>query len=357
MDNEDLSAAQGDIIVKADEIDDADADLSSFPSSIASEFRVDHKPDRVASSATIILSRPNARRDSIPAPPRQPPPPAPVQDDSLNPAASLSLAQLRRLVSDLPKLETTAYAYTYEDTQTFPEELEEWFQYTEEDAEALLRGRVLFEDRWHRFLEDLYPASGGDWTWTEASMVERKEFVTRQLQGIQSPDLLGRVMNLEILTYVALGVWHDTAGHECGTFEFGSMSFNPPNDRFRRSALQLQYIRNAVEILEDVGALPKLYDMMARLLDTEKTNGSKVDIQDYVTADVQNTARDAKSRELNGILTLLYLIVESGRQQIIDEKEDTIRRKIVALDPNILQFMSSLVARLRWDDSFDFPLT
>ena len=357
MDSEDLSALQGDIVVKADEVDDVDADISNYPSSIASDFQANREPDRIASSGNIILSRPNIRRDSVPAPPRQPPPPAPVQDDSLNPAASLSLAQLRRLVSDLPKLETAAYAYTYEDTQTFPEELEEWFQYTEEDAEALLRGRVLFEDRWHYFSQDLHPASGGDQTWTEASTIERKEFVSQQIRGIQSPDILERVMNLEILTYVVLGVWHETAGLEGSADELGGINFNPPNDRFRRSGLQIQYIRNAVQLLEDVGSLPKLYHMMTTLLDTEKTNGSKVELPGFVSEDAQNMARDAKTREINGVLTLLYLLVESGRQQIMEGKEETIRKEFFSLEPNVLHFLSSLVAKLRWDDSFDFPLT
>ena len=43
----------------------------------------------------------------------------------------MSVAQLRSIVTNLPKLEPKAYAYSYEETRTFPEELEEWFQYTE----------------------------------------------------------------------------------------------------------------------------------------------------------------------------------------------------------------------------------
>ncbi|KAL9633784.1 MAG: hypothetical protein Q9164_004495, partial [Protoblastenia rupestris] len=142
------------IIVKADEVDEAGADISTISPQNASDesdfnARIESRRAQDAqsvSSPKILanavpslprpISRPILRREgSTPAPPQQPPPPAPPQprEEGGNGTDSLSLLQLRRLVSDLPKIEPTAYAYEHDETRTFPEELEEWFQYIEEE--------------------------------------------------------------------------------------------------------------------------------------------------------------------------------------------------------------------------------
>lgn len=51
-------------------------------------------------------------------------------------------------MTDLPKLEATAYAYDYSETRSLPEELEEWFSYTEEERYILLRAKQTFDEKW-----------------------------------------------------------------------------------------------------------------------------------------------------------------------------------------------------------------
>ena len=46
-----------------------------------------------------------------------------------NTSDSLNLMQLRKIVTELPKVEATPYAFTYSDAASLPEEIEEWFTY------------------------------------------------------------------------------------------------------------------------------------------------------------------------------------------------------------------------------------
>ena len=81
-----------------------------------------------------------------------------------------------------------------------------------------------------------------------------------------------------------------------------------------------------------------------------------------------------KDRQLSAILTTMYFVVESGRQQAAKGEADSIRQAIgipsgesfrkaanelisVALQPNFLHYLTSLVAKLRWDDGYSLPLT
>src|ERR1700712_3898433 len=98
-----------------------------------------------------LPTRPGMRRDySVPAP-RQPPPPTPppqLPDLAGNPTDSLSLQQLRRLVQELPKVEPTPYAFTYQDAATFAEELQEWFTYSIEERARISKAQSSFSQEW-----------------------------------------------------------------------------------------------------------------------------------------------------------------------------------------------------------------
>ena len=234
-------------VIKADEIDGTDKIISPT--------------DRE------IPTRPTLRRESsAPAPPQQLPPPTPQEDS--NPTDSLSLVQLRRLVSDLPKLEATNYAYTYEDTRTFPEELEEWFQYTEEDEYMLMSGKKVFGDKWQLFMSS-------DLSWVEATRAQRKAFITEQLRGFPTLNTIDRVRTLQATTYLALGVWNETAGLEDNTLKSSNGSFDPPNERYRSSSEQVRWIHNAAEMLAECGAAQQLYDIIRTICDNEKLVAAK----------------------------------------------------------------------------------
>ena len=281
------------IIVKADEVDEAGADISTISPADASESEFNARietrraQDAQPSGSPKILAnavpsppraatRPILRREgSTPAPPQQPPPPAPgqTQEDASGTTNSLSLQQLRRLVTDLPKLEPTAYAYNYSETRSFPEELEEWFSYTEEERYMLLRAKQTFDEKWEQAQAERADLTDKALEWTDVEPENRESFVRDAINSLESPELASRVKSLECISYVALGVWGLTAGANdeeegielCETDEKWLASQNT------KSKMQLKWIAYGRQILTKFGATTKLLSVLKKLAESEQS--------------------------------------------------------------------------------------
>lgn len=168
-----------------------------------------------------IPGRPQLRRDaSVPAP-SQPPPPAPAPPlsdagDGVgtgNATDSLSLMQLRRLVTDMPRVEPTPYAFVYKDAATLPEELEEWFAYSVEERARILKAQSSFAAEWGTYNNWVFTGDEeGALDWMKTAPEKRRDFMQRLLAGLEQQDLDKRLRQLEALVYLVLGCWHETAG-------------------------------------------------------------------------------------------------------------------------------------------------
>jgi len=277
------------IIVKADEVDEAGADISAISptDNTPSEFEArietrraqdaqDNGSPKVLANAVgsppKVLSRPLLKREgSAPPPPQQPPPPAPPQQPGDLPGNtdSLSLQQLRRLVTDLPKHEPTAYAYEYADTRSFPEELDEWFQYTEEERYMLLRAKQTFDEKWEQAQATRIDPSDEALIWTDVDEGARKRFIDGALQALESAEIVTRITGLECISYIALGAWAHTAGFEAGRGENELGIGN--EDSYARSRVQLRWIRHGVGLLSDAGAAQRLLDTLHNLSENEQS--------------------------------------------------------------------------------------
>lgn len=270
------------IIVKADEVDEAGADISTISLADSSPADFDERiesrraqdaqakgnPKILANavpSSSKLLNRPILRRDaSGTLPPLQPPPPAPQRDEPGILTDSLSLAQLKRLVTDLPKLERTAYAYVYEDTRAFPEELEEWFQYTDEERYTLLRAKLTFEIRWEETGATSNDALDPMLDWRDVGPAPRENFVRKELRGLASPDISVRVKSLESLSYIALGVWGETAGCDGGDGESKTQDcdIKPEEIEYRKSTVQMDWMVSGARLLCENSAIQSLIDIL-----------------------------------------------------------------------------------------------
>ena len=281
------------IIVKADEIDEAGADISTIsPTNSHSESDFNNRIEsRRAQDAQTIGSpkilanavpsppRPNSRpilrrEGSTPAPPQQPPPPAPPrQQEESNPTDSLSLLQLRRLVGDLPKIEPTAYAYEYEETRSFPEELQEWFQYSEEERYMLLRAKEGFEEQWEYTNTGKRDTRDADLGWTDVRDQDREKFVEGAARALESEDLATRVKSLGCMTYIALGCWGDTSGVEKETGEHDLLHFAAEwlESQSTKPKFQLDWIVNGVRLLCVHSILQRLVGILNALWDSEQS--------------------------------------------------------------------------------------
>jgi len=282
------------IIVKADEVDEAGADISTisptdtsnesdFNDRIESRRAQDAQPGgspkilaNAVPSPPRPIARPILRREgSAPAPPQQPPPPTPAQqrEESTNSTDSLSLQQLRRLVNDLPKVEPTAYAYEYAETRSFPEELEEWFQYTEEDRYMLLQAKKTFADKWEQARPEHSTPSDKGLEWTDVEKEDRENFIQGALLALENPELSSRVKSLECISYVALGAWNDTAGVETEhrSTDLSAVDTKWLDAQSTKPVFHLKWITNGVEMLCEHGAAQKLVDVLKKLWESEQS--------------------------------------------------------------------------------------
>ncbi|KAG9730054.1 hypothetical protein KCU77_g18721, partial [Aureobasidium melanogenum] len=158
--------------------------------------------------------RPLLKRDSSAPPPKQPPPTVPDVDPSQDPPDSLTLAQLKNLRAGFPVLQnppqqpvplSSVYDFEYRDSQSFPVEIEEWFTYSEKERSKLRQINAAFDHAWKAHTaQDPVP----DWT---ASPQLGMNFVANLLHDLQLGSPHQQNQALQVLTYISLGTWEETA--------------------------------------------------------------------------------------------------------------------------------------------------
>ena len=346
--------------VKADEVDQTGADISpvsdeQLMEEVAEGLRGDQadstSEELPKESKPLQQKRPALRREgTAPPPPLQPPPPAPVQQIPDRASDSLSLAQLRQLVGGLPKVtEQPAYAFEYSDTQSFPEELEEWFQYSEFDRDMLISTQKTFDQRWITF-RNLESRGSEDLSWLTAGHELRKAFMDELVNDLDDHDLCARVEALEAICYIVTGVWALTAGK---SVDGSAEDDHKPVDAYKSKSLQVRWIENNVALLQECSGIAALHKYFCRVFDKARTDSDDAD------SDVEDlTYAAAAEREVHLILTALYLTVEVGREQEKSGNNNTlIRDEVCKLDPNMLVLLVEVISRLRWDESANIPLT
>ncbi|KAF7597328.1 Factor arrest protein 11 [Aspergillus hancockii] len=362
------TAMQEHHIVKADEVDQTGTDISPVPDDqLMEEVAEGLRQERVSRntpSATgevptetgIPQRRPELRRDAAaPPPPLQPPPPAPMQQNSERPPDSLSLAQLRQLVHEMPRVEQPAYAFEYDDAQPFAEEIEEWFQYSEFDRTMLMGMKSSFEKKWSSFCKS-ENADSPPLLWTDTTDTQRKAFTGHVVSSLRDREVPVRIEALEVICYVVTGVWGLTAGRAVDDY--------PENPSPKEAAevpgfksLQIRWIENNVNLLHESSSLAPLLECLCRVFERNRTSHN-AESGGNVPESMSPASLVAIEREANLVLTAYYMIVEVARkQEARDPWRTPLRDALVSLKPNLLVFLVEIIARLRWDDSANIPLT
>lgn len=354
-------------IVKADEVDQTGTDISPVPDAqLMEEVAEGLRQEQALSAAHVamtsssqpesIAKRPELRRDgSAPPPPLQPPPPAPVQQTADRPTDSLSLAQLRRLVQEMPKVEQPAYAFEYADAQPFPDELEEWFQYNEFDRVMLMGMKATFERQWGAFCQQNASGAGGR-SWIEVPEDLRQSFIMRSLDNLQHMDVSVRLEALENICYAVTGVWGVTGGQSAPDYP-ANMDAQSAAETPQSKSLQIAWIEKNVTLLQQCSGIPVLILRLSQLFDKNRaTLGPDPDGIDFERLNPGDIA--APEREANLVLTLLYFAIEVGRRQEARDAGNTLIRDALAeSNPCLLVTIVEIIARLRWDESANIPLT
>ncbi|KAJ5612727.1 hypothetical protein N7510_005921 [Penicillium lagena] len=356
-------------IVKADEVDQTGTDISPVSDDQLMEEVAEGLRQEKASQAPPapgpagappqpekMAKRPDLRRGgTAPPPPLQPPPPAPVQQNMDRPPDSLSLAQLRRLVHEMPKVEQPAYAFDYADAQPFPEELEEWFQYNDFDRVMLMASKTTFDRKWSSFIQQK-TSDANHITWVEASEDLCRSFIIEMLAGLRHADISVRVEALECISYQVTGTWALTAGRVASGYPQEPDS-KTAEETPRSKSLQIEWMEKNVSLLQQCSGIQVLVESLCHLFDkTRPSMHPDTDGMEFERLSPGDIA--APEREANLVLTCLYFAVEVGRRQEAQTPDQTpVRDAFRESDPNLLVTIVEIIARLRWDESANIPLT
>jgi hypothetical protein len=285
-----------------------------------------------------------------PAPPA-PPPDAPPSD------SSLSLSQLQSLVRGLPKVESTPYAFTYDDAPSFEEEMEEWFTYAVEEQAMLLKAQASFALEWSAFngMNEM-SYTEGSLDWTQAIPPQRKAFVEHLLEGIRLPDPSLRLKSLEALVYILLGCWHETAGL-CFFDNGGSPASESspraahfPNAAYGKSGQQVELIRQNIKVLVDANGFQTLVNVLQSSCLQACGQSSP--------SEAHREGKEAERREVWCAMTAVYVVLEVARSQEKMQGDLSIRSAVLSLGkPGLLMLLVELISKLRWDESIWLPLS
>ncbi|WPH04042.1 Hypothetical protein R9X50_00692600 [Acrodontium crateriforme] len=304
---------------------------------------------------------PLARQGSVPLAPQQLPTPTPPNESletSQDPPDSLTLADLKRIRSTFPNVleappkrelfaDEKVYDFEYQDAQSLPVELEEWFNYSETEELKLRRCKEAFNDAWKRTRED-------NQDWIDAANETRVIFLNDQLDIIRTSG--GNNTNsLMVLTYIGLGVWHETAGKESGvpldeSFKNGKKCGSRLAE-YGSSSVQLHWIVKMANTMQKCGGMKTIYDGLRAQFDQAFAASAP--------EPARNESQPKRPDESVGLwccLTLLYLFIEVARTSKSDDT-NTLKQDILALEPNLPNYLTQIVAKLRWDEIAPIPLT
>jgi hypothetical protein len=255
----------------------------------------------------------------------------------------------------MPKVEQPAYAFEYADAQPFPDELEEWFQYNEFDRVMLVGMKATFDRHWSAFCQQNVSGASGQ-SWVDVSEDLRRSFIMRSLDNLQNMDVSVRLEALENICYAVTGVWGVTGGRSVPDYPI-NIDARSAAETPQSKSLQIDWIEENVTLLQRCSGIPVLILRLSQLFDKNRaTLGPDPDGIEFERLNPGDIA--APEREANLVLTLLYFAIEVGRRQETRDAQNTsIRDALAESNPCLLVTIVEIIARLRWDESANIPLT
>ncbi|KAI1171243.1 hypothetical protein F4777DRAFT_566161 [Nemania sp. FL0916] len=299
-----------------------------------------------------------SRTPSNPAPPRPPlqrsqlslnapgqPAPGPVPGQGPGqgsapapgpqPADSLSLAQLRRIVSEFPRAEAAAYDFTYADAAPHAEEIDEWFSYQFWQFVRLVNAQRAYESQWEHDMA----AKEEEVTWDEAAEDVRSTFMRLSLGELMSDDPNTRVAATAKIVYLVLGRWADTAGR-------------PPGEASKLRTLatpgQLAAMKAAVHDIAELDGIPVIWQALRSALDSALSDD---------VPEPRAHGRPEAQDELVNLMTIMYMFI----QVVLGDPEgmESVRSRLVSLQPRLPSYMLTAMTKFRFfeprDDSILVP--
>ena len=340
------------LFVRADEIDAGTSILSPSTQVPLSALNPTDSSGQIGTARPKPPTRPGLRREgsAVPPPPPSQPPPAPP--NPVDVTDSLSLPQLRQLVSQFPKTEQRAYAFQYKEAEDFDKEVDEWFQYTEpeQEREYLLASREAFEQKWKVYCQ--HSLHTDDASWMEVDQDARRKFMQGIIPDLEGSDMSERIEALGSIYYVLAGTWSITSGLDSSQCSEPFKSIMSPSaDQY--NTVQLEWMHRGADLVLQSSMIASLYGCLFTAAKPSFTaNGPDEEVADLT----EQTFDDNEYRELSLCFSCFYLLIESARARVGRPDGERIRQQLSALSPSFLLFLTSTISRLRWDESYNIPL-
>ncbi|KAG9242309.1 pheromone-dependent cell cycle arrest protein-like protein Far11 [Calycina marina] len=298
----------------------------------------------------VPMGRPQLARNQDQPPPQSQPRPPPPPNQIGNPQDSLSLMQLRRIVNEFPKSDMLTYAFEYEDTAAFEEEVNEWFSYNSAEYTRLIGAKETFQRRWRKVSEQ---------PWIDSNSEERRGFMQKEVDKLLSQQLRRRCKALQSLLHVILGVWDETAGltkeekprtsdKKVAPEEQSPKDTQANWDKMKASSQQLKHMQFGIEALVAVGGIKFLFRVMQNAF-------QRFWDDDYRETQLVDEDIPFIQDELDNLTTIFYVIIEGTRKS--PEYHSVARAELLALKPGLLEYFVTITAKLRWDEANELPQT
>ncbi|KAI1824732.1 hypothetical protein F4861DRAFT_504573 [Xylaria intraflava] len=307
-------------------------DAGKNPVDVADTGVADIGPGLARMSPNNPPQRPSPQRNQFPPnPPTQPLPATP----NTQPADSLSLAQLRRIVSEFPKEEAAAYDFEYADIASHAEEIDEWFPYQSWQFVRLVNAQRAYESQWEHDLA----AKEDEVTWDDAAEDVKSAFIRQALNEIKSEDSAVCSAATGKLVYLVLGRWADTAG---------LLVRNAFKPRTLATPRQLAAMKTGIKDIAKLGGIPVIWRALGYAFNFSLSEDSPKPPA-YNKQEMQDG--------LVNLMTIMYMFMQVALGD--PEGMETVKDELLSLEPSLPVYMLTITTKFRFfeprDDSVVVP--
>ncbi|KAF8477057.1 hypothetical protein BDZ91DRAFT_10975 [Kalaharituber pfeilii] len=273
---------------------------------------------------------------------------------------SLSLGQLKKLVSESAKAKPPEYAFTYTDTDVLPSELNDFFSYGRTEMELVSSAKEQFNYQWQDFCT--YKLSSGKkqkskasvqvLRWRDTDDEKKMTFIGRFIDSLESIDQGKRVRALEVLSYIAQGVYGEA------TTEHDQLYTVVENAKLLRKGAAIdavyQVLRGIMSKTWDNIYLPEPPPTEQQLLDLKELRNSILILYFIFTVHTPSALADpVSSRKVSPSSSFLSgssLHRPPLYKAATPAECDALRDELADLDPLLLPWLVKTISQIRWQE-------
>ncbi|RPB20771.1 hypothetical protein L211DRAFT_791593 [Terfezia boudieri ATCC MYA-4762] len=269
---------------------------------------------------------------------------------------SLSLGQLKKLVSEGVKAKAPEYAFAYTDTDILPNELNDFFSYDRAEMDLILAAREEFNTQWKEFCmgtkisgKKSRPKIGAEvMRWRDADPERRQKFVVRFVDSLETIDQGKRVRALEVLSYIVQGVFGEA------TSEHDQLYWVVENSKLLQKCVAIDTVYQVFRGIMDKIYLPEHPPSDQQLLDLKELRHSILILYFILTVYIPSALMDPTSHRKPSPPSSFLSSPSFRRPPLYSAPTtaecDALRDEIADLDPLFIPWLIKTISQIRWQD-------